>query len=466
MLRNSLVLLASTFFATALQAQLSNNPFLTPIEAEEGIIEVNVVEFASLPEIDGVAARMMELVDEPGTGRIFVNDMTGPIYSVSYDGRTVIEYINIDDWGVEVWASEFREGGMQNFAFHPQFGLRGTPGYGKFYTWTDSSNTQPMPDYIPSDTLDDHDLLLHEWTAANPMNATYDGGMPREILRLQQPYINHNGGQIGFNPLATSGDADYGLLYVSVGDGGAGGDPLSMAQDLNSIFGKMLRIDPLGNNSPNGAYGIPASNPFVNDGDNNTLGEIYAYGIRNAQHFTWDSANGNMFIADIGQNIVEKISLISLGANLGWSTWEASYTFSDGTIDMTNPRSETGVTYPIAEWDHTDPVLQARGAASGLLVYRGETISQLQGKVLFAELMSGEIFYVDADNLPNGGQDSIRRVLLNNGSGAKTMLQLIQNANQEQGKDAASRADTRIDTANNQVFILNKGDSIIRRLAP
>ncbi len=471
MLRKSLILLSSTLAMVLITAtsyaQLSNNPFSVPIEAEEGIITVNAVEFATLPDIDGVAARMMQLIDEPGTGRLFVNDMTGPIYSVSYDGRTVIEYINIDDWGVDVWANEFREGGMQSFVFHPQFGLAGTAGYGKFYTWTDSSNRRPRPDFMPSGDLDDHDLVLHEWTASNPMNATYDGGAPREVMRLQQPYRNHNGGQIGFNSLASQGDEDYGLLYVSVGDGGSGGDPLSMAQNLNSIFGKLLRIDPLGNNSLNGQYGIPASNPFANDGDNNTLGEIYAYGIRNAQHFIWDSANGNMFISDIGQNIVEKISLISIGANLGWNTWEASYRFSDGVVDVDNPRSATGITYPLVEWDHNDPILQARSAASGLAVYRDDEINQLQGKLLFADLLSGEIFYVDADNLPDGGQDPIRRVLLDNGTGAKTLLQLIQAKNRMQGKDPAPRADTRIDEGHDgQLFILNKGDGVIRKLAP
>ncbi len=471
MLRNSLIIVASTlasaFFAATSQAQLSSNPFPVPIEAEEGIIAVNAVEFATLPEIDGIPARMMQLVDEPGTERLFVNDMTGPIYSVSYDGSAVVDYIDIDDWGVDVWANDFREGGMQSFAFHPQFGRAGTPGYGKFYTWTDSSNRRPLPDFVPSDALDDHDLVLHEWTAINPMNATYDGGMPREVLRIQQPYRNHNGGQIGFNSLAAQGDADFGLLYISNGDGGSGGDPLSMAQNLSSIFGKLLRIDPMGNNSLNGEYGIPASNPFANDGDDNTLGEIYAYGIRNAQHFIWDSANGNMFIADIGQNIIEKVSLIAMGANLGWNTWEASYRFNDGVVNVDSPRSATGITYPIVEWDHNDPILQARSAASGLAVYRGNDISQLQGKLLFADLLSGEIFYVDADNLPNGGQDPIRRVLLDNGSGAKPVLQLIQENNQAQGRNLAPRADTRIDEGpDNQLFILNKGDSVIRVLVP
>src|SRR6185436_18184855 len=108
-----------------------------------------------------------------------------------------------------------------------------------------------------------------------------------------------NGGRAAFNPLAQRGDADFGLLYFGVADGGSAGDPLNNAQNLASPFGKIFRIDPLGKNSTNGQYGIPASNPFAGDNDPKTLGEIYAYGIRNSQHFTWDRATGRMFISDI-----------------------------------------------------------------------------------------------------------------------------------------------------------------------
>ena len=100
---------------------------------------------------------------------------------------------------------------------------------------------------------------------------------------------------------------------MGIADGGSGGDPLNNAQNLSSAFGKMMRIDPLGKNSANGKYGIPKDNPFVNDNDPNTLGEIYAFGLRNPQRFAWDSRNGNMFVADIGQNIVEEVSQMTAG---------------------------------------------------------------------------------------------------------------------------------------------------------
>ena len=353
-MRLTLVTTALLVTASPLFAQTTNDPFPSPIPSTEGVIRVDFVEFASIPDIDGSPARMMRLVDEPGTGRIFVNDMRGPIYSVSYDGRTVTEYIDINDprWEVAV-QSRGRERGFQSFAFHPQFGQPGTPGFGKFYTWTDSENTGPAPDFTPSGDNDAHDTVLFEWTARNPRGTAYDDGPPREVLRVQQPFGNHNGGQIGFNPLLSSGEADFGLLYVSIADGGSGGDPLNHAQNLASAFGKLFRIDPLGSNSANGEYGIPGSNPFV--GDAGTLGEIYAYGIRNAQRFGWDRANGNMFLADIGQSTIEKLTLVTAGANLGWNDWEGSFRFVGRSgVDLANQRGDPAVTYPVAEYGQRD----------------------------------------------------------------------------------------------------------------
>ncbi len=207
---------------------------------------------------------MMLILDEPGTHRLFVNAMRGPLYSVSYDGKTVTQYLDVNApaWGVSV-QFENRERGVNSFASHPQFNQPGTRGYGKLYTYTDTSNMTPKADFLPSGEGHTHDTVLLEWTAKNPMSATYDGGPPRELFRTAKPFQNHNGGLIGFNPLARPGGADYGLLYVSVADGGSGGDPYKHAQNLSSIFGKILRIDPLGSNSPNGKYGIPATNPFV-----------------------------------------------------------------------------------------------------------------------------------------------------------------------------------------------------------
>jgi len=463
----TLAIVVAVLVVSPVSAQTTDDPFPVPIESVEGVILVDVVEFAALPDVDGEAARPMILVDEPGTGRLFVNDMRGPIYSVSYDGESVTEYIDInaDDWGIGV-ESTGRERGMQSFAFHSQFGQTGSRGAGKFYTWTDTTNREPQPDFAPAGGDNTHDTVLLEWTARTPEAATYDGGPPRVLMRFEQPFPNHNGGQIGFNPLVSPGDAEFGLLYVGVADGGSGGDPLDMAQNLSLGFGKIFRIDPLGSNSANGQYGIPADNPFAFDGDDTTLGEIYAYGVRNPQNFAWDPQDGNMFFTDIGQDIVEEISLVTPGANLGWNIWEGSFGFvSRQAVSLEAPRSDSSVIYPIAEYSQLDPLFQPQSAAIGLVVYREDTIPQLRNRVLFGDLPSGEILHIDADNLPDGGQDAIRRVLLNHGGEVKTLLQLIQEKNREQGKQPATRADLRYGTGPaGQVFILNKHDGTIRQL--
>jgi glucose/arabinose dehydrogenase len=445
------------------------DPFPQPIEARQGVVTVGVREFASVPDIEGVAARMMNLVNEPGTKRLFVNDMRGPLYSVSYDGKVALYLdINAAAWGVSV-QSMGRERGFQNFAFHPQFSQAGTPGFGKFYTYTDTSNQAPAADFTTTNPATTHDTVILEWTAKNPTAATYDGVPPRELLRLRQPFANHNGGHMAFNPLATRGTPEFGLLYIGVADGGSGGDPMRVGQNLGSAFGKILRIDPLGPvpdrpASTNKRYGIPASNPFVKTAG--ALPEIYVYGVRNPQRFAWDSRNRNMFLADIGQNIVEEVSLVTAGANLGWNDWEGSYRFiGRQAVSEEKPRSDPKVTYPIVEWGQVDPLLQPNSAASGLVVYRGSQIPQLANLVIFTDMPSGEIFYVNADKLPAGGQDPIRRILLNSNGSAKTMLEVIQEKNKAQGKPRATRSDLRLSLGpDNQVFLLNKGDGTIRVL--
>ena len=445
----------------------SNDPFPAPIAATDGVIRVGVREFAALPDIAGVAARMMNLVNEPGTRRLFVNDMRGPIYSVSYDGKAVALYLDINApaWGVNV-QSMGRERGFQSFTFHPQFAQAGMPGFGKFYTYTDTSNQTPAADFTTTNPATTHDTVMLEWTAKTPGAATYDGGAPRELFRLRQPFANHNAGHMAFDPLVAPGSPDFGLLYVGVAAGGSGGDPMRLGQNLGSAFGKILRIDPLGTTSANKKYGIPASNPFVKTAG--ALPEIYAYGVRNPQRFAWDSRNRNLFLADIGQNIVEEISLVTSGANLGWNDWEGSFRFiGRQAVSLEKPRSDPKVTYPIAEWGQTDPLLQPNSAASGLVVYRGTQIPQLANLVIFTDMPSGEIFYVSADTLPGGGQDVIRRILLNSNGAAKTMLEVIQEKNKAQGQSPATRSDLRLSLGpDNQVFLLTKGDGTIRVLTP
>ena len=441
------------------------DPFPAPIETAQGVVAVNFVEFATVPNVGNDFPRMMLLTDEPGTRRMFVNAQQGMLYSVSYDGKTVTPYLDINAAGIPVEARG-NERGFQSFAFHPQFAQRGAPGYGKLYTYLDTSDMTPAPDFTPLGQGRTHDMVLLEWSAKDAAAATYDGAAPRELLRIAHPFQNHNGGQIAFNPLARPNTPEFGLLYIGSADGGSGGDPFNMSQNLSSIFGKILRIDPLGKNSKNGKYGIPVANPFAGDNTDETLGEIYAYGVRNPQRFSWDAKNQAMYVADIGQNIVEEVSPVTRGANLGWNKWEGSYRYANRSIELENPRSEAGMTWPIAEFDHRDPLL-GRSAVTGVYVYRENAIRQLQNLIIFGDNPSGELFVVSADNPPSGGQSAIRRIMFNDKGTLKTLLQLIREKNVSQGRPEAPRADLRMGAGpNGQLFVLNKRDGIIRLLVP
>jgi len=471
------VVIVAAVFGTAIIAQRgagrgggrggpegNNDPFTTPIPTANPIA-VNYAEFASIPDFNGEAARMMVIQPEPGATNIFINDMNGPLYRVS-DTGVATEYLDVRRF-VAVDAGS-RERGVQGFTLHPQFRQAGTPGFGKLYVLTDAGSG-PTPTFTAAGADEGpHDTVLVEFTASTPGAATYDGGAPRELIRWAQPFANHNGGGLSFNPIATPASDDFGLLYVGGADGGSGGDPLNLAQNRSSAFGKILRIDPLGSTSANGQYGIPPSNPFVDEPG--MLGEIYAYGLRNPQRFAWDPATGRMFVADIGQNVVEEISPVTAGANLGWNVWEGSIRYvgrAGGPGIPEAPRGDPSVTYPVAEFDHTDPILQGRSAATVGVVYRGGGIPQISGMLLFGDIVSGEIFAVSADALPEGGQEAMRRVLFNDGGQQKTLLALIQAKNATQGREPASRADLRFGAGpNGRIFILNKADGTVRVLVP
>jgi glucose/arabinose dehydrogenase len=213
---------------------------------------------------------------------------------------------------------------------------------------------------------------------------------------------------------------------------------------------------------------VPKSNPFASDNRDDTLGEIYAYGVRNPQRLFWDSRTRRMYMSDIGQNIVEEISPVTRGANLGWNVWEGSYRYVNRFVVPENPRADAAMTYPVAEYGQVDPLLQGNSAAIGGLIYRDTAIRQLAGLLIFGDNPSGEIFYVHADKLPaNGGQDAIRRILLDDNGEPKTFLKVIQEKNTKQGKKPASRADLRFGVASDgRVFLLNKADGVIRLLMP
>ncbi len=174
-----------------------------------------------------------------------------------------------------------------------------------------------------------------------------------------------------------------------------------------------------------------------------------------------------MLVADIGQNQVEEISPVTAGANLGWVKWEGSYRYVAGRVDLTSPRSEAGLTWPLVEYDHNDPLLQRAAAITGVTVYRDSEIKSLANRIVFGDIPSGEVFHVPADEPLTGGATAIRRLLLKDGDKQRTLLELINAKLAAKNQRRASRVDLRFGFGpKGQIFLLNKRDGVIRLLVP
>jgi glucose/arabinose dehydrogenase len=200
-----------------------------------------------------------------------------------------------------------------------------------------------------------------------------DTGSRREVLAVDHPFKNHNGGQLVFGT--------DGRLYVSIGDGGSGNDPMNNAQRLDSLLGKVLRIDP----RPSGtaAYGIPPDNPFV--GRQGAKGEIWLYGLRNPWRFSFDRQTNDLWIGDVGQSALEEIDFCPAGsapgANFGWAAFEGT---RRSTVYRLPPPSEH--VPPVHEYPTGDGC-----AVTGGYVYRGARVPALQGFYLMADFCNGQV---------------------------------------------------------------------------
>jgi glucose/arabinose dehydrogenase len=195
-----------------------------------------------------------------------------------------------------------------------------------------------------------------------------DPGSERSILHFDDPFGNHNGGQLAFGP------DDH--LYIAFGDGGGGGDPLGSGQSLGTLLGKILRIDP----RPAGgrAYGVPSDNPFV--GRDGARPEIWAYGLRNPWRFSFDAATGDLWIGDVGQNAYEEVDFQPAGAggrNYGWNRREGRHPFNGGD-------RPDGAVDPVIEYGRGDGCTVIGG-----FVYRGRRIAGLRGAYLYGDYCSG-----------------------------------------------------------------------------
>src|SRR5262249_13020330 len=300
-------------------------------------------------------ARINYLGEVPdGSGRMFVPDINGPLYLVTRGTPSV--YLDV----AKIFAPDFFSGrglgqGFAFVAFHPGFARNG-----KFYTVhteTGDALVKKRPD-LPSQAKTLYHGIITEWTADDPKASTFHGTR-RELLRLGFGGQIHGIQQVEFDPNARPGDADYGLLYVAVGEAGLGqANGNNDAQDPSKPHGKVLRIDPAGHNSSTGKYGIPASNPFV--GRTDVLAEIYALGMRDPHRISWDTGGSHrMFLGHIGEHQVESIYDVHAGDNFGWSEREGSWVFNkaDRCHLYTLPANDAqlGYTYPVAAYAHHPP---------------------------------------------------------------------------------------------------------------
>ncbi|MEH2459696.1 SMP-30/gluconolactonase/LRE family protein [Nostoc sp.] len=311
--------------------------------------------------------------------------------------------------------------------------------------------------------------MIREWKSADPAANTFSGTF-REILRIEQPYPDHNIGQLGFNPNAKPKDIDYGLLYIAVADGGSDGfpvshtDPLKNGQDLTTPLGKILRIDPLGKNSFNGKYGIPKDNPFVLDRNPKKLREIWAYGLRNPHRFSWDTGGeGKMLIADIGQAMIEEVNLGIKGANYGWGkregTWVIEKNNENVLFALPKNDAEYGYTYPVAQYAHHKPANWSGNyavAIAGGYVYRGKAIPELVGQYVFADFANdGRFFIVPVDELVNGKQAKTKELRFFDSKREASFLEII----------GSERSDVRFGVdEEGEIYLTTKSDGKVRKL--
>lgn len=207
------------------------------------------------------------------------------------------------------------------------------------------------------------------------------------LLEIEQPYSNHNGGNLQFGP--------DGFLYIGLGDGGSRGDPLNHGQNISSLLGSILRID-VSNNKSKNTYSIPTDNPFINN-TNGFKEEIWAYGLRNPWKFSFDSDLGTLWAADVGQSSFEEINIIKKGGNYGWNKMEGAHCYNRSWNIAENENCKNQeYTLPIFEYPHET----GNCSITGGYVYRGSEITSLIGKYVYGDFCSGKIWALE--NHPKG----------------------------------------------------------------
>jgi glucose/arabinose dehydrogenase len=390
-------------------AQPLADPIPAPIPASE--IKVKLT-----PVVTGLTAPLELRTVEGKSDRAYILDQTGFILVMVkgevlsqplLDISAVLAQLNPAFPGAPTGINPgFDERGLLSVAFHPDFNRKHSQGYLKFYTLNSVPVTKvadfPMPPF-PAGAEPNCQTVIAERQVLLNNHDVADPGYYRELLRLDKPQFNHNGGSLHFGP--------DGLLYASFGDGGAADDvgdghiPVTgNGQSLTTILGKVIRISPLhpsltssgdGIASANGQYRIPADNPFV--GQAGKVGEIYAYGFRNPYRFNFDGAR--LILGDVGQNNIEEVDIVTKGGNYGWNKKEGSFLFDPATGDVfTDTSPDPSLIDPVVEYDHFEATENAvtRIAVIGGFVYRDTKIKDLRGQYVFGEL-NGNLFVADLE---------------------------------------------------------------------
>jgi len=292
-----------------------------------------------------------------GSNRLFVNEQDGDIRVVGPDGALRAEPF-LDIRGLVLSGGER---GLLGLAFHPGF------------------PAQPRI-YVDYTRVPDGATVIAEFQATADRA---DPSSQRVVMLIPQPFANHNGGQLAFGP--------DGFLYIGMGDGGSGGDPFGNGQNTHALLGKILRIDVDGQPATGKAHAIPNDNPFAPGGIRPGAGapEVWAYGLRNPWRFSFDPANGDLYIGDVGQGAWEEIdrqpSNSRGGQNYGWSEMEGDHCYRAGC----NPALYVK---PIAEYGHDQGC-----AVIGGFVYRGSREPSLRGVYVFSDNCSGNLFTLQVD---------------------------------------------------------------------
>ncbi|MGH1364071.1 MAG: PQQ-dependent sugar dehydrogenase [Calditrichia bacterium] len=444
--------IATVFVCVQVAIAQVNDPVPAPIEF--GTISVELEDVATIPSssTSRPLARINILkTSKDNSNRHFLNDLRGKLYVIN--GGVPSVYLDLDAQRPDFVDSPGLGTGFGMFEFHPEFQNNGI-----FYTTHAEQANSGTPDFTPPITVSiSLQWVLTEWTATDP-TANVFSGSSREMMRVDFPGTIHGMQDMSFNPTAVSGESDYGMLYLCLGDAGVtlGGSP-GNTQKFNSILGNIVRIDPLGNNSGNGQYGIPVDNPYATaQGD--TIREIWTRGFRNPHRISWDTGGDNkMLIGDIGERNLEEINLGAPGLNYGWNKREGTFLFEYQTRDFVYPLpandSTFNYTYPVAQYDHDEGF----GIVGGF-VYRGTNVPALIGKYVFGDIVRGRIFYVEVDSLVQGRQaEDIKELRLFQNGNEVTLLQLVGN----------TRADLRFGVDDQQeMYVLTKQDAVVRMMKP